>query len=205
LDVVLQTLDLLPSLPPPPPPPPLSPTTSNGSLQDESNQTLPTGGGPSKTNQRQRHARSWAAKFEQICEFKKTHGHCLVLFSHSEMGPWVSDQRIQYKLVEAGQPSQLTAERIASLNGIGFTWGQSPDAKWRVRYESLLQYRTTRGHGRMPYNYPTVPGLGNWVAEQHHDYKHMQAGQRTAMNDTRIKLLEHAGIVWLCNDVIEMC
>jgi Helicase associated domain len=53
-----------------------------------------------------------------------------------------------------------------------------------------------RGHCRMPYNYSTVPGLGEWVAEQHQDYKRMRARQISAMNDTRIKLLEHAGFVW---------
>jgi Helicase associated domain len=128
-----------------------------------------------------------------LCEFKMTHGHCLFFFQ-PELGPWVSVQRSQYKLMEAGRPSPLTAERIASLNWIGCTWGRSPDAKWMARYQSLMQYRTTRGHCRMPYNYST--GLGDWVAEQRQDYKRMQAGQITAMNGKRINLLEHAGIVW---------
>jgi Helicase associated domain len=138
----------------------------------------------------------WQSMFDILCEFKKTHGHCLIPFSRPELGPWVSDQRSQYKLAEVGQQSLLTAERIASLNGIGFTWGQSPDAKWMARYKSFLQYKTVHGHRRVPYIYFSVPGLGGWVAEQRRDYKRMRAGQLSAMNDTRIKLLEHAGLVW---------
>jgi Helicase associated domain len=187
-------LDLLPSVPPPPPPPPLA--TRNGSLQDVSNQIVPAGGGPSKTP---RHA-SWAAKFELLYEFKKKHGHCPDERFHPELGRWVNYQRKKYKLVEAGQPGALTADCIASLNGIGFVWDQPTDARWTEKYNDLLKYKEAYGHCLVPPIYPADPDLGKWVAAQRARCRATKGGRlrRTAMTASRVKLLEDAGFFAGC-------
>jgi Helicase associated domain len=187
-------LDLLPSVPPPPPL-----ATSNGSLQDVSNQTVPTGGGPSKTNPRHT---SWAAKFELLCEFKKTHGHCLVVRAYPELCHWVNSQRQMYKLVEAGQSSPLTADRIASLNGIGFVWDRSMDAIWTEKYNDLLKYKEAYGHCLVPPIYPADPDLGKWVTAQRDRYRVMKEGLQSkwkkAFPAYRVELLEDAGFFAGC-------
>lgn len=38
------------------------------------------------------------------------------------LGRWISTQRSQYKLYQAGEPSLMTAERIRMLEEIGFCW-----------------------------------------------------------------------------------
>jgi Helicase associated domain len=110
----------------------------------------------------------WQSMFDILCDFKTTHGHCLVLFSYPELGPSVSDRGSQYKLVEVGLPSPLTAERIASLNGIGFTWGRSPDVKWMARYKSLLQYRTALPRALQLFHCSWLGGLGCRTAPRLH-------------------------------------
>ena len=39
------------------------------------------------------------------------------------MQKWVAKQREQYKFLKSGKQSQLTPDRLKSLESIGFAWG----------------------------------------------------------------------------------
>jgi len=55
----------------------------------------------------------WNERIEQRREFKAQFGHCLVPQEYStNLGPWVTTQRHDYKLYSEGKPSSMTAERI---------------------------------------------------------------------------------------------
>eukprot|EP00551_Chaetoceros_affinis_P008323 CAMPEP_0203669104 /NCGR_PEP_ID=MMETSP0090-20130426/5561_1 /ASSEMBLY_ACC=CAM_ASM_001088 /TAXON_ID=426623 /ORGANISM="Chaetoceros affinis, Strain CCMP159" /LENGTH=377 /DNA_ID=CAMNT_0050533705 /DNA_START=83 /DNA_END=1213 /DNA_ORIENTATION=- len=78
----------------------------------------------------------WDERFEQLADFKESHGHCVVPQAYAQnraLGKWVSKQREQYKLLLCGKTSFMTKERIAQLNDIGFSWS----AKGRRNTESL--------------------------------------------------------------------
>lgn len=67
----------------------------------------------------------WNERFNQLVEFKKANGHCLVpqrFPSNPPLGTWVNTQRRHYKLLQDGKKSCLTQERLKKLNEIGFVW-----------------------------------------------------------------------------------
>jgi len=67
----------------------------------------------------------WETRFEQLKEYKKNHGHCLIPIGHKEnpqLSNWVSTQRQEYKLRVIGRKSRITNERIQKLSDIGFVW-----------------------------------------------------------------------------------
>ena len=60
----------------------------------------------------------WEQGFTALLKFKRRKGHCCVPISHNEgkirLGWWVSTQRVRRR--------ELSAERRARLNKIGFVW-----------------------------------------------------------------------------------
>jgi hypothetical protein len=67
----------------------------------------------------------WEERFEELVEFRKTHGHSNVPIScveHPKLGTWVKCQRRQWKLRCNGQQSSMTSSRIIKLEAIGFSW-----------------------------------------------------------------------------------
>ena len=64
----------------------------------------------------------WDRGFRALLKFKRREGHCRVPASHSEenykLGDWVSTQR-RYKKIYR---KEMSAERKARLNKIGFVW-----------------------------------------------------------------------------------
>jgi hypothetical protein len=67
---------------------------------------------------------------------------------------------------------------------------------WHQQYEKLVQYQIENGHCRVPGRCPTNPKLGMWVKLQREDYKHLQEGKLSPMNDFRIDLLNKIGFEW---------
>jgi hypothetical protein len=69
----------------------------------------------------------WDKRFEELCEWKRAHGHCNVpTQTTGSLGRWVSKQRIQMTYRRNGEYSQLTDDRIDKLNSIGTDgWGKS--------------------------------------------------------------------------------
>ncbi len=61
----------------------------------------------------------WALRFDQLVEFKKQNGHCIVPYNqpdNRQLGIWVSNQRSSRK------QNKLKPERERLLNEIGFSW-----------------------------------------------------------------------------------
>jgi hypothetical protein len=163
---------------------PMIPTPSKSTglrtvLTDRTNQSRftrkrtasnPLDPGPGKVPRR-RSRSSWQAKFDELSEFQKTHGHCLVPPSGTPaLYRWVDTQRALCVLLGKGQHNHLNADRLARLNAIGFVWSAS-DARWTARYHDLLQYKKTHGHCCVPRRYPPNRSLGYWVANQREAYK----------------------------------
>jgi hypothetical protein len=62
---------------------------------------------------------NWDMRFEQLVEYKRTHGDCGVPFHYElnqELGRWISTQRTL-----EGKDS-LHKDRVAKLESIGFIW-----------------------------------------------------------------------------------
>lgn len=83
------------------------------------------------------HTAGWEERLYELKMFKVVYGHCNVpstFPANPQLTTWVKCQRRQYKFLFSGKRSNLTPERIAKLNEIGFNWN--------VRgYNRILPYR----------------------------------------------------------------
>eukprot|EP00980_Cylindrotheca_fusiformis_P019765 scaffold6927_cov93-Cylindrotheca_fusiformis.AAC.3 len=70
----------------------------------------------------------WQTRFEELKAYKLKHGNCNVPYKYEgnqKLGTWVKCQRRQFKLLQQGQSSNLTSERISLLQGLGFEMNPS--------------------------------------------------------------------------------
>ena len=79
---------------------------------------------PAQTNEG-----TWDLRLAELVAYKEEHGHCNVPGKHQankQLGTWVAKQRYWYRLLKDGKTSQITQERIAKLNEVGFKWKLPP-------------------------------------------------------------------------------
>ena len=72
------------------------------------------------------HAAAWQERLGELEEYLKKYGDSHVPSNHPEnpqLATWVKCQRRQGKLYFNGRPSNMTSERVAALNRLGFSWG----------------------------------------------------------------------------------
>lgn len=68
---------------------------------------------------------AWNERLLELKEFRRAHRHCNVpsnFQGNPQLATWVKCQRRQYKLHKEGKTSNMTSERIQSLEDIGFEW-----------------------------------------------------------------------------------
>lgn len=143
-------------------------------------------------------AGQWSEKFQELCEYREKHGHCLVPHTYSEnlaLARWVKRQRYQYKLMMENKPSTMTKERVKALEDIGFVW-DSQGAAWGERLEELEDFRKTYMHCNVPSNYSDNPRLATWIKCQRRQYKLYIDGKPSNMTPQRISHLESLGFEW---------
>ncbi|KAL7572636.1 hypothetical protein ACA910_010387 [Epithemia clementina (nom. ined.)] len=141
---------------------------------------------------------AWNKRYDELVAYRERHGDCLVPWKYSEnppLGTWVMTQRVQYARMKEGKSSQITAERVALLDKIGFDWGPSTSA-WNQRYDELVAYCQRHGNCLVPRNYAENPQLGSWVRNQRNNYRNMKHGKPSGMTAERIEKLERIGFVW---------
>lgn len=68
---------------------------------------------------------SWDTHYQALCEYKKVHAHCNVprpYQKNPKLSNWVYNHRSEYSRKRRGLKHNLTADREAKLNAIGFAW-----------------------------------------------------------------------------------
>ena len=128
-------------------------------------------------------ASAWEKHFNELKEFKKQHGHCLVSTlskTHATLGNWVRTQRQRRKR------GILSEEQIRRLDRLGFIWNPR-QYQWEQMLTALIEYKRVQGHCRVPLSNPT---LGNWVQTQRAFYK------RGKLGEERIRRLKALGFQW---------
>ncbi|GFH61990.1 hypothetical protein CTEN210_18466 [Chaetoceros tenuissimus] len=68
---------------------------------------------------------TWKERFEDLKIFKAQFGHCNVpgiYEPNKSLGKWVNKQRVQYRLMCEDAHSNMTRERVKTLESIGFEW-----------------------------------------------------------------------------------
>ena len=69
----------------------------------------------------------WTVEFKQLRQYRVDHGDCKVPRNYERspsLGQWVNNQRRSYNNVQTGNKKgrQISQERIAKLDSIGFFW-----------------------------------------------------------------------------------
>jgi hypothetical protein len=138
--------------------------------------------------------KQWNMKYEQLVEFKRKNGHCVVPAKYEQdksLGIWVRTQRI------ANNNNTIGFDRKEELDRIGFAWKAyaahqyKPDDKlWHQQYEKLLEYKRKSGHCKVPNKHKDDKSLGTWVRNQRARHA------RNEMRQGRKKLLNKIGFAW---------
>lgn len=74
------------------------------------------------------------------------------------------------------QSGNLTPEKLAALQSIGFVWDTQRNDQWKKRFDELVDFKDVYGHCAVPENYHENPSLGIWVVNQRTSYKNFLAG-----------------------------
>lgn len=129
-----------------------------------------------------------------ITEFKKEHGHCRVPEGYvtkngMKLKVWVNTRRKDYKI----KNSNLTAERVAQLESLGFDWDPL-ESDFQRGLSELAIFKKECGHCRVEQKHITENNfpLGNWVGSRRKDYRE----NNTYLTTERIVKLEALGFEW---------
>lgn len=172
-------------------------------LENPSSESSNNEGSAKRTisDRKQLQSQAWYDRFQELSEYKEKHGDCMVPQKYApnpSLGIWVNKQRMEYKLLQDGEKSSMTPERLSALQSIGFVWAKRKgQATWDAKFKQLQEYKAAHGDCLIPTKYSKDPALGRWVSTQREQYRLWKSGDnRTKMNDTKIRLLESVGFVW---------
>jgi len=136
----------------------------------------------------------WDIMYEQLREFKKIHGDCLVNTTNwrDPLVKWVLAQRRHYLIMEEGGTSQqLTTKKLMMLHSIGFVFRQKEKYKtFEERVQELRDYKAKHGTLRVPTN---RRGLGAFVAYARDQYRLSQMGRKHTMSEEKFDILQSIG------------
>jgi hypothetical protein len=138
--------------------------------------------------------KKWNVQYEQLVEFKRTNGHCMVPYTYEQdksLGHWVSKQRTQYN------NNKLLLDRNRLLEDLGFAWKDDgaytfnlTDKIWHQQYEKLVEFKRRRGHCIVPSEYEQDKPFGQWAATQRRFHI------KNKMRPERKELLDKIGFPW---------
>ena len=136
---------------------------------------------------------TWDIRFDELQEFKANHGHTDVpkSWENKDFYNWVKTQRRFYNAFQEGKPAGITKERIKRLESIGFEWRSKNTYKWKIRFGELRDFYNKFGIGPIPRS--TKTALHNWSSNQKKEYDKYINGEKTNMDEGRIKDLESIG------------
>ena len=102
-----------------------------------------------------------------------------------KLGDWSGTQRQRYG------KGNLSADRIARLEGLGFDWDLLASA-WEEGYSQLQTFKEREGHANVAQRFETDDGykLGNWSSHQRQRYG------KGDLSADRIVRLEAIGFRW---------
>eukprot|EP00550_Attheya_septentrionalis_P004429 CAMPEP_0198283158 /NCGR_PEP_ID=MMETSP1449-20131203/2828_1 /TAXON_ID=420275 /ORGANISM="Attheya septentrionalis, Strain CCMP2084" /LENGTH=1129 /DNA_ID=CAMNT_0043979683 /DNA_START=92 /DNA_END=3481 /DNA_ORIENTATION=+ len=160
---------------------------------------------------------SWNQRLEELKEYKRERGDCLVPSRYGpnpELGVWVGTQRTQYRLYlkakELGvryvddkeSPSAMNDERVAQLEELGFVWALrgTTDNLWRKRLGDLLKFKGATGHLNVSSKSKEYPRLSGWMTSQRVQYRLLKEGKPTNLDEEKVSALESIGFSWYLSE-----
>ena len=127
----------------------------------------------------------WESRFQELKDFMAQNDNKLPYdFEAHQLDDdgmrllqWTYRQKAMYRAYRKGEMNWTMAEeRIAKLEGIGFSWNKHEDI-WMTRYEDLVQYYEHHGNTLVPSVYPANQALSRWVTDQRSLYRKAKQGK----------------------------
>ncbi|KAL3928876.1 MAG: hypothetical protein SGBAC_012456 [Bacillariaceae sp.] len=132
--------------------------------------------------------RLWYESYDELAEFRKTHGHLAPGPSNKLYG-WIEAQRDRYK-TERNRPMKKL--ELYLLERIGFAWAsERAEVMWQEMFDNLVQFQNEHGH--MQVKRLDHPTLYSWMKSQRARYK---AKGSSELPSHRIKQLKTIGFRW---------
>mmetsp|Transcript_16313 Transcript_16313/g.35243 ORF Transcript_16313/g.35243 Transcript_16313/m.35243 type:complete len:572 (-) Transcript_16313:20-1735(-) len=134
---------------------------------------------------------TWNTRYEELCEFRKNNGHCVVPRSNGRLGAWVEKQRNEYKKYRAKQEGNwdndevpktiLTEDRVQKMNEVSFVW----DVREKQFEQKLGQLRILKEmNGNIDPRFMNGQ-LALWVRKYEQQYrKYLEAAASSADAET---------------------
>ena len=134
----------------------------------------------------------WNNMYKCLLDYKDRNGHCNVsqdivstrtrkrdIETKEEqdfkaLARWVGNQRVFFKKHKNGYKTKLNQQRIDALDRLDFIWDLK-GAKWRLRYDELLQFMNECSHCRVPTSYSAE--LSKWVIAQRYLWRRKKDGK----------------------------
>ncbi|MFM9968435.1 MAG: Helicase associated domain protein, partial [Burkholderiales bacterium] len=129
---------------------------------------------------------TWDERYGQLIAYNATFGDCNVptnSANNATLGRWCSTQRQIYKT------NQLSPDRIAHLDELGFVWDLFASA-WEEMFVALTTYERDHGDCNVPQGWTVNPKLGTWCNNQRNLFK------TNSLSRKRVARLERLGFVW---------
>mmetsp|Transcript_2980 Transcript_2980/g.4850 ORF Transcript_2980/g.4850 Transcript_2980/m.4850 type:complete len:508 (+) Transcript_2980:105-1628(+) len=145
---------------------------------------------------------SWEERIGECRKHHAQHGNIRFPAENQAMRTWICRVRGDYRLFKEGSPSNITQEKIDTMNGLGMIWDtgfafgpmlHQRRKTWDQRFEDLLKFIRENGHSVVP---QATPGLGKWVHTQRMEYKSLQQGKETLMTSEKALKLVSIGFVF---------
>jgi hypothetical protein len=130
------------------------------------------------------HRFSWNERYNELIEFEKIHGHCVVPKNYGSLGSWVRAQR---HLMNRDGP--MAQDRIELLNKLGFVWDVH-QWQWNQTYHELLDWKAANNNTNVPVS---QGALGLWVSNQRSHYHKYRQGKPSHMTQSRAEQLRSIG------------
>jgi len=146
--------------------------------------------------------RRWDSMLEAAVEYKEMHGH--LKLPSRKMRPkkvkklhyWIDTQRKEYKKLQEGKESRLTARRMQRLAAIGLDLSPNgPNKSWEQRMQSLREFASEHGHCKIPQDHE----LGSFVSYIRNCYRLRDEGKKNGLTDERVNDLTEVGFVFNVN------
>ena len=129
---------------------------------------------------------AWERRVQSLVEYAKAHGNCDVPREYPDnpaLSTWVFHQRA------AKRRGQLSAERAARLDSLGFRWDPREDSERSVM-DTLAIFHARHGHCNVSETDPHLGAVGQWLTSQR------MARRQGRLSKERIAKLESLGISW---------
>ena len=135
----------------------------------------------------------WEESFADLVEFKATHGHTDVpkFWHNSNLYNFVRNQREVYRQFKAGKITHITEERIRRLEDLGFESRSRKQYQWKMNFGELCDFYNKNGVVPIPQAKHMV--LYRWTYNQKKEYDKFVKGEKTNMDEERIRDLESIG------------